>query len=145
MTVGAHSIQARQQFSPPEPFVEQRHRIVGDLLEELTGQAHFTASVRAQLRIQDHVRAHIHQRHQTHHGKRRLAVARGVSRPEVFSELGRIRSTQKCSIHREYLQVMPGITVIALRAPLVASLAEQPLNGVGTEPFTSFGYTTTGQ
>ncbi|MNI76712.1 hypothetical protein D3C73_1329600 [compost metagenome] len=63
MTVGARTAQARQQFGAPEPFVEQRHRVVGNLLQKLIGQAHFTASVRAHLSIQDHVRTYIHQRH----------------------------------------------------------------------------------
>ncbi|MNY17179.1 hypothetical protein D3C86_1504790 [compost metagenome] len=77
--------QAEHEIGAPEPFIEQRHGVVGDLLQKLIGQAHFAASIGTQLCIQNHVRTHIHQRHQAQHGKRSLAISRGVSRAEMVS------------------------------------------------------------
>ncbi|MNQ99758.1 hypothetical protein D3C85_1155080 [compost metagenome] len=95
--------QAEHQVGTPEPFVEKRYRVIGDLLQKLVSQAHFAAAIRAQLSIQNQVRAHIHQRYKTHHGERCLTISRRISGAEMFSKLRRILCAQKCAIYSKHL------------------------------------------
>ncbi|MNN60459.1 hypothetical protein D3C81_1756450 [compost metagenome] len=63
----------------------------------------------------------------------------------MLPEFGGVRGTQERTIHGQHLQVLPGIAVVALAAPLVTRLTKQPLNRISTQPLARLSDTASGQ
>lgn len=110
--------------------------------QEGFGQAHLATAIRAELGIENHVRAYIHQGNETQHWKRRLAFSTCIARAKMLSQLRRVGGSQQCTIHREHPQPVPVVAFVSLTTPLLACLAEPGFDRVGTQPLTRFSHAT---